>query len=109
MTLDKAKDIEPMKTFLSGQSSIMNEHKTKDWAELWPISTSVCAPFSAPLKFAEFHNHSPLCNMLTCKNIPSIYFCLRKRLQAVQPLIDDFLTVRLTRRLERAVYQQTFA
>jgi len=85
-----------MKTFVSGQSRIMNEHITKDCAELWPISTSICAPFSAPLKFAEFLNHSPLCTMLTRKNIPSIYFCLRKRLQAVQLVIDEFLTVRLT-------------
>ena len=52
VTLQKTKTFlhilgnEPMKTFGSCQSSIMKEHKTKD-----------CA---APLKFAKFHNHSPL-------------------------------------------------
>ena len=54
---------EPMKTFVSGQSSIMSEHKTKDCAGLWPFSTSRFAPLSARLKFAEFHNHSPLLTM----------------------------------------------
>ena len=51
---------EPMKTFGSCQSSIMNERKTKDCAGLRPYSTPRCAPLSAPLKFADFHNHSPL-------------------------------------------------
>ena len=56
----------PMKTFGSGQSSIINEHKTKDCAAL---RSSRCAPLSAPLKFAEFHNLSPLLTMiLTSKN-----------------------------------------
>ena len=54
---------EPMKTFVSGQSSIMSEHKTKDCAGLWPLSTSRFAPLSARLKFAEIHNHSPLLTM----------------------------------------------
>ena len=49
---------EPMKTLGSGQSSTMNEHKTKDCAGLRPSSTSMLALLSAPLKFAEFHNYS---------------------------------------------------
>ena len=69
VTLHKTKtflhilDNEPMKTFGSGQSSILNEHKTKDCAGLWPFSTSRFNLLSAPLKFAEFHNHSPLLTM----------------------------------------------
>jgi len=49
---------EPMKTLGSGQSSTMNEHKTKDCAGLRPSSISMFALLSAPLKFAEIHNHS---------------------------------------------------
>ena len=52
-----------MKTFESGQSSILNEHKTKDCVGWWPFSTPRFAPSSAPLKFAEFCNHSPLLTM----------------------------------------------
>lgn len=52
-------DNEPMKTFESGQSSVMSEHKTKDncggW---WPYSTSMFALLTAPLKFARFDNYS---------------------------------------------------
>ena len=50
MTLHKTKtflhilDNEPMKTFGSGQSSIVNVHKIKDCAGLKPNSTSKCAP-----------------------------------------------------------------
>ena len=47
---------EPVEMFGSGQSSIMNEHKTKDCAGLRPYSTSMFALLSAPLKFAEFHS-----------------------------------------------------
>ena len=54
-----------MKMFGSGQSSIMNEHdKTKDCAGLRPFSTSRFSPLSDPLKFAEFHNHSPLLTVI---------------------------------------------
>ena len=41
-----------MKTFGSGQSSIMIKHKTKDCAELRPYSISMLASWSAPLKIA---------------------------------------------------------
>ena len=50
-------DNEALKTFRSGQSSIMNEHKTKNCAALRRYSTSMFALLSAPLKFAEFDNH----------------------------------------------------
>ena len=48
-----------MKRFGSGQSSIMNEHKTQDCVGLRPHSTPMFAPLSAPLNIAEFHYHSP--------------------------------------------------
>lgn len=44
-----------MKTFTSGQSSIMIKHETKDCAELRPYSILMFASWSAPLKIAEFH------------------------------------------------------
>jgi len=53
-------DDEPMKTFGSGQSSIIIEHKIKDFAGLRPYSSSMFTPLLAPLKIAEFHNCSPL-------------------------------------------------
>ena len=49
VTLHKTKtflhilDNEPMKTFGSGQSSIVNVHKTKEFAGLKPYSASRCA------------------------------------------------------------------
>ena len=46
-------------TFLRTLSATIS----KDCAGLWPFSTSRFAPLSAPLKFAEFHNHSPLLTM----------------------------------------------
>ena len=49
-----------MKTFGSCESSIINEHKTKDCAGLRLYSRSMRALLEAHLKFAEFHNHSPL-------------------------------------------------
>lgn len=49
-------DDEPMKTFGSGQSSIIIEHKIKDFAGLRPYLSSMFTP----LKIAEFHNCSPL-------------------------------------------------
>ena len=70
VTLHKTKtflhilDNEPMKTFGSGQSSMIKEPKTKDCAGLRPFSTSRFAPLSDPLKFAEFHNHSPLLTVI---------------------------------------------
>ena len=57
-TFLQIQDNEPMKTFGSGQSSIMNELKTKDCAGLRSYSTSLSALWSVHLKFAEFHNHS---------------------------------------------------
>ena len=66
VTLHKTKtflhilDNYPMKLFESGQSIIMNEHKTKDCAGLSPYQTSMFALLSAHLKTAEFHNHSLL-------------------------------------------------
>ena len=54
----------PMKTFGSCESSIINEHKTKDCPGLRPYSTSMFALLEAPLKFAEFHNRCPLLIML---------------------------------------------
>lgn len=51
-------DNDSMKTFGSGQSSILNKHKTKNCAEL------MFASLSAPLKIAEFHNHSPILTMV---------------------------------------------
>ena len=65
MTLHKTKaflltlDNEPMKKFLSGQSGIMNEHKTEDLPGLRSKSTSGFGALSAPLKFSKFFNHSP--------------------------------------------------
>jgi len=56
-------DNDPMKKFGSGQSGIMNEHKTQDCVGLRPHSTPTFAPLSAPLKIAEFHYHSPLLTM----------------------------------------------
>ena len=56
-------DNDPMKRFGSGQSSIMNEHKTQDYVGLRPHSRPMFAPLSAPLKIAEFHYHSPLLTM----------------------------------------------
>ena len=53
-------DNEPLKMFGSGQSSIMIEHKTKDFAGLRPYSSSMFTPLLAPFKTAEFHNHSLL-------------------------------------------------
>ena len=70
VTLHKTKtflhilDNEPMKTFGSGLSSIMNEHKAKNREGLRPYSTSTFAPLPAPLKFTEFHNHSLLLTMI---------------------------------------------
>ena len=64
VTLHKTKtflnilDNHPMKSFESGQSSLMNEHKTKDCAGLRPYSTSMLTLFSVLLKFAELHSHS---------------------------------------------------
>ena len=64
VTLHKTKtflhtlDNEPMKTFGSGQSSIMSEQKTKDCVGLRPLPTSMFVLLSIPLKFAELHNHS---------------------------------------------------
>ena len=49
---------EPVEMFGSGQSSIMNEHKTKDCVGLRSYSTSMFALLSASLKLAEFCNHS---------------------------------------------------
>ena len=49
-----------MKTFGSCESSIINEHKTKDCAGLRLHSRSMLALLEAHLKFAEFHNHFPL-------------------------------------------------
>ena len=49
-----------MKTFGSGQSSIIIEHKIKDFAGLRPYLSSMFTPLLAPLKIAEFHNCSPL-------------------------------------------------
>jgi len=66
MTLHKTRtflhilDDEPMKTFGSGQSCIIIEHKTKDFAGLRPYSSSMFAPLLVPFKTAEFHNHSLL-------------------------------------------------
>lgn len=57
-------DNDPMKTFGSGQSSIMIKHKTKDCAELRPYSITMFTSWSAPLKIAEFHNHSPILTMV---------------------------------------------
>ena len=65
VTLHKTKtflhilNIEPMKMFGSGESSIISEHKTKDYAGLRPYSTLTFALLSAPSKFAEFLDHSP--------------------------------------------------
>ena len=49
---------EPVEMFGYGQSSMMNEHKTKDCAGLRSYATSMFALLSAPLKFVEFCNHS---------------------------------------------------
>ena len=63
MKVDKTKtflhilDNQPIKTFESVHSSIINEGKTKDCALSKPYSTSMFAPLSAPLKFVEFLNH----------------------------------------------------
>ena len=70
VTLHKTKtllhilDNYPMKLVESGQSIIMNEHKTKDCAGLSPYQTSMFALLSAHLKTAEFHNHSLLLTMV---------------------------------------------
>ena len=43
-------DNEPLKTFGSGQSSIMSEHKTKDCAVESLYSTSECLLFCVPFE-----------------------------------------------------------
>ena len=50
----------PMKTFSSGQSSIMIGHKIKDFAGLRHYSSSMFTPLLTLFKTAEFHNHSLL-------------------------------------------------
>ena len=64
VTLNKKKiflhilDDEPMKTFGSGQSSIMNEHNTKDSAGLRPNSKSINYGRSIEIpKLENFLNH----------------------------------------------------
>ena len=92
VTLHKTKtflnilDNHPMKSFESGQSSLMNEHKTKDCAGLRPYSTSMFAPLSAPLKTAELHDHSPLLTMFTY--YPFILRAGQKTIVSVHRLIS---------------------